>query len=345
MQFYIILLILQIGYQTECCTSFYCINSCGSSIINKGYKLILANNRDEEIYRSTQKADLWPNKNGLAECDSKNNHCVYGALDLKNGAPPNYYSTWLGINNLGNIGNLLFFMKTGPSVNKPKNRGIIVSNYLLKNINPEDYLQELTDEKSLYGPYNYVQLVMSNITGEYSLYYVNNNDTNQYKKMNQNDMNPFIFGLSNSDPNRPFQKVVKGQEIFEEIITSYGSNTNKEYLIESLKDLLQNRTENMPDETLAKFMGLDDELIISGVSKINANYSNFWPNAATRTSTVILVDYDNNVEYYEYNMSSLSEWNLNKFQFQLKRLHNSAFRFNFNNLHLIFSVLLFIKLY
>ena len=142
-------------------------------------------------------------------------------------------------------------MKTNLSVNKPpKNRGIIVSNYLLKNINSEDYLQELTDEKSLYGPYNYVQLEMSKRTGKYSLYYVNNEDSNQYKKMNPNDINPFIFGLSNSDPNRPFQKVVKGQEIFEEIITEYRSNTKKDYFIESLIDLLQNRTENMPDETI-----------------------------------------------------------------------------------------------
>ena len=35
----------------KACSSFYCINSCGSSKNNKGYKLILANNRDENIYR------------------------------------------------------------------------------------------------------------------------------------------------------------------------------------------------------------------------------------------------------------------------------------------------------
>ena len=91
-------------------------------------------------------------------------------------------------------------------------------------------------------------------------------------------------------------------------------------------------------------MSIDDESIISGVSRINANYSNFWLNAATRTSTVILVDYDNNVEYYEYDMSSLGEWNLNKFQFQLKQLNNSAFKFSFNNLHLIFTVIFIYKI-
>ena len=56
----------------QCCTSFYCINSCGD------YKLILANNRDEDIFRLTKDADLWPK-------NESTNSNVYGALDLKNG--------------------------------------------------------------------------------------------------------------------------------------------------------------------------------------------------------------------------------------------------------------------
>ena len=42
------------------CTSFYCINSCGSSNNNRksGYKLILANNRDEDIFRPTWAANV-----------------------------------------------------------------------------------------------------------------------------------------------------------------------------------------------------------------------------------------------------------------------------------------------
>ncbi len=59
----------------KCCTSFYCINSCGD------YKLILANNRDEDIFRSTRDASLWPKKERFASSSPN----VYGALDLKNG--------------------------------------------------------------------------------------------------------------------------------------------------------------------------------------------------------------------------------------------------------------------
>ena len=100
--------------QIEGCSSFYCINNCGGR--ERGYKLILANNRDENIYRLTIPANVWQPK---LVADSKNfqnffkqnsqtiycnqhdspkpyNLCVYGALDLARGTPPKIYSTWLG---------------------------------------------------------------------------------------------------------------------------------------------------------------------------------------------------------------------------------------------------------
>lgn len=96
--------------QVEPCTSFYCINSCGASKTDqskKGYKMILANNRDEDIYRLTIPASVWPPKNpkfksqDTLNCDQSQydppfNLCVYGALDFAKDKPPNYYSTWLG---------------------------------------------------------------------------------------------------------------------------------------------------------------------------------------------------------------------------------------------------------
>lgn len=94
----------------ESCISFYCINSCGSSNTNtarKGFKLISAINRDENIYRKTLPASVWPSKNTKIpnnknlNCDQSklnppHNLCVYGALDVERGYPPDYYSTWLG---------------------------------------------------------------------------------------------------------------------------------------------------------------------------------------------------------------------------------------------------------
>lgn len=104
--YYIILIALKIKF-FESCSSFYCINSCGQSKdgSNIGFKLILANNRDEDIFRPTKPASAWISKyvdktnDVLMPCDenSKSDElCVYGPLDVKNAAPPQYYSTWLG---------------------------------------------------------------------------------------------------------------------------------------------------------------------------------------------------------------------------------------------------------
>ncbi len=159
----------------------------------------------------------------------------------------------------------------GPSSNKSRNRGTIVSDYLVNGeLDPNVFLENLTIDRFEYGLFNYVQLVMSNQTGNYSLFYVNNNDTKNYQKMNNDTDSQFIFSLSNSDPLRPFQKVVNGEIIFKEIIKNYSSNSNKTYLIESLKELLQNKTENMPDQNLARFMNTKDDLLVSGVSKVSA---------------------------------------------------------------------------
>jgi uncharacterized protein with NRDE domain len=268
----------------EACTSFYCVNSCGASKVEpnkRGFKLVLVNNRDEDIYRQTLPANAWPPKTGnfirglsskqTVECDQSKdeppfNLCVYGALDTARNKPPNYYSTWLGINERGSVGNLLFFInpKGYPEVIP---RGVIVGNYLQNSswTRVEDFMQQLTDDKKLYKPYNYVQLEMSKETGAYSLFYVNNNDTNPYKRMNPDEKSMFTFGLSNSDPDRPFNKVKNNQAIFEKILEEYSLDGDKEKFVNKLLyNLLQNVTANMPDSNLKAFLGTDNVEIIEG---------------------------------------------------------------------------------
>ncbi len=279
---------------------------------------------------------------------------------------PDYYSTWLGINERGSLGNLLFFM-TGRSHTKSaktKPRGVIVGDYLQNSSWPsvESFMQQLSDEKNLYKPFNYVQAEMTSTTGDYNLFYVNNNSTLNYKKLNQNTTQKFIFGISNSDPERPFQKVVNGEKKFNEIIDNYGQGLlDKKSFIQSLIDLLQNTTSNMPDDTLAAFMGKTEASevgIVEGVSRIKANYSSFWRNGFTRTSSLILVDYENRVEYFEYNLTlgsglinGIDDWKMNSFEFKLKPsyLNNSSSSrmrfFNYFGLTNIFLALIVYSLY
>lgn len=234
-------------------------------------------------------------------------------------------------------------------------RGVVVGSYIQNSSwpNVEAYMQYLTDHKFDYKPFNFVELEMSKENGRYDMYYVNNNDTKQYVKLNPNNIDRFIFGVSNSDPDRPFNKVNAGKNIFENLINDYAANSNKEKLVESLvKDLLQNTERHMPDKNLAEFMNLVDDKykeIVSGVSQINSNYSLYWKNGNTRTSTIILVDYDDNVEYYEYNLTDWTanlqtvKWEMNSFNFKLKPLYKNSSNSNFSFFNIISFLYLALK--
>lgn len=239
-----------------------------------------------------------------------------------------------GINERGSVGNLLFYMQT-ITRNTTKGRGIIASDFLIDSSWPssEEYMQHLMTTRLDFGPFNYVQVEMSNKTGRYSLYLISNSDDSPYQRViSDEDFGPHYFAISNSDLTRPFNKVVNGNRTFRNLVEAYAEHANKQRLVEGILGLLQDTTENFPDPTLAEFMRKDpSDMAVRGVSRINGNYFGYWSRAHTRTSTVIMVDYNDNVEYYEYNLTSFminasgyvepGEWVLNSFKFKLKPLY------------------------
>ncbi len=217
-------------------------------------------------------------------------------------------------------------------------RGIIVSNAIQNSSWPDTdtYMNYLYETRYNFNPFNYIQLEMSPLTGEYSIYYMNNVENKTHVKLNPDEISTFFFAQSNSNLEYPFKKVTNGKEEFKNIIDDYAIHQNKDELVLSLIKFLQNTTDNYPDENLSLFMNRTDpkyEKTVRAVSRIKADYTTYWPNAQSRTSTLILVDYDDNVQYYEYNLTSWSrlypsstvqqEWMMNKFGFKLRSLHRS----------------------
>lgn len=251
-------------------------------------------------------------------------------------------------------------MQPSTNITEVQGRGVIVGSYLQNSswISVKDFMQHLSDTKHQYKPFNYVQLAMSPYDGSYSLYYVNNNKTKPYQKLNPDDKNTFIFGLSNSDSVEPFNKVITGKQKFKDILNDFALNNDKQNLIDRIiQDVLQDTNPNFPDELLKAYMRVDIDDVVKGVSQINADYSSYWKNAHSRTSTLILVDYDDNVEYYEYNLSSLTSlnakkvvnksWQMNSFSFKLNPLYkrfeteNSSFKMLSSPLTILNVILFF----
>ncbi len=254
------------------------------------------------------------------------------------------------------MGNILYFMYPGYSNPNAQSLGQIIGDYLQDSSwpNVDSYMQNLTATKNKYKPFNFVQLAMSPKTGKYSLYYLNNNDTkSNYQKMNKNEIDPFYFSVSNSDLARPFNKVKLGEAILKDIVSDFANNSDKTELVNQLfTRLIQNASENFPDNNLAAFMNTRNLELVRNVSKINADYGSFWKNAHTRTSTVILVDYNDNVSYYELNLTSWTNetdynirdkmWLMNSFSFKLnpiyKRNSESSSANGLTNRAVVFTV-------
>lgn len=221
--------------------------------------------------------------------------------------------------------------------NTTKGRGIMASDFLTDSswASTEDYMKHLMQTRYDFGPFNYVQTEMSNTTGRYSLYLITNGNNSTYQQVvSDKDPGPKFVAISNSDLDRPFNKVTNGNSTFRALFDEYETTLDKQRLVDGIVSLLQNKTENYPDNTLAEFMKKDlGDLAVRGVSRLNAHYFGYWSKAHTRTSTIILVDHNDNVEYYEYNLTTYRlngsgaveplEWTMNSFKFKLNPLYKN----------------------
>lgn len=242
-----------------------------------------------------------------------------------------------GINERGSTGNLLFYMQD-ISRNTTKGRGIVASDFLIDSSwqNTDHYMKHLMTTRYDFGPFNYVQTEMSNETGRYSLYLISNGNNSTYTQIiSDKNLGPNYFAISNSDYERPFSKVKNGNATFKALLEEYEKTLDKAKLVDGIIALLQSTTENYPDLTLAEFMKKDpQDPAVHGVSRLNANYYGYWAKGHTRTSTLILVDYQDNVEYYEYNLTNYrinqsgsvdpDDWAMNSFKFKLKPLYKNS---------------------
>ncbi|HWQ88382.1 MAG TPA: NRDE family protein, partial [Desulfitobacteriaceae bacterium] len=110
------------------------------------YRLIMASNRDEFYDRPTEKAYFWPSAPS-----------VLAGRDLEMGG------TWMGITKTGRFAALTNYRDSSPQVINANSRGTLVSNYLISDKTPQEYMADVINSRAGYNGFNLLAADLSKI--------------------------------------------------------------------------------------------------------------------------------------------------------------------------------------
>lgn len=222
------------------------------------YKLVLASNRDEFYDRASTGVHFWEDAP----------HILAG-MDLQD------KGTWFGITTGGKLALITNVRDPASMRNDRPSRGEIVKRYLMQDLSPEAYLEELL---SLGKDFNGFNLIFGTVG---RLYYYSNHPEHWQ------EIRPGIHGLSNASLNSPWPKVECAREQMR------GLTQKSEYLDDnSLFSLLFNDTSHPLEK-------LPDTGVGPGLEKMLSPVFIYSPNYGTRSSIVLKVDYNNQAKLSE----------------------------------------------
>jgi uncharacterized protein with NRDE domain len=227
------------------------------------FSLILAANRDEFYDRPTSPADFWSDAPG-----------VLAGRDLKAGG------TWLGITQRGRLAAVTNYRQGRREAAAPRSRGLLVSEFLTKDIGARAHLERVQREATLYHGFN---LLASDHSGLF--YYSNREDRIR-------SLEPGLHGLSNHLIDTPWPKVVSSKAALSAVLNLRGPE-----LVPALFALLSDRKRATDDRLPSTGIGQGWERLLSSAFVASAEYG-------TRSSTVVLVGRDGGVVFVERSFGS-----------------------------------------
>ncbi|WP_339723305.1 NRDE family protein [uncultured Paraglaciecola sp.] len=181
--------------------------------------------------------------------------------------------TWMGINKQGYIASLTNVRDPQKISADAITRGELATHYLQK---PDvNYQQILRSSKDNYNGYNL-------LFGKWNELAVYNNHLDQIQQLSSG-----YYGLSNASLNSPWPKINKGVAKLEEYCQD-GHDINPEVLFNLLLDKTLAADEDLPQTGVP----IDWERRLSSIFILGEDYG-------TRSSTVLKVDKQQNVDWYE----------------------------------------------
>ena len=182
--------------------------------------------------------------------------------------------TWLGVTTSGRICMVTNFRDLRNIKANAPSRGKLVTDFLLGKSSGEEYLKKI-ESRAL--QYNGFSLIAGTVD---SLYYFSNYRDGVIL------LNSGLFGLSNHLLETPWPKVEKGKMDIQLLLKK--SDFRTEDFLPVLSDETIHGDEHLPDTGV----GLSLERALSAAFIKSPDYG-------TRSSTVIMVDYNNHVHFHE----------------------------------------------
>ncbi len=251
------------------------------------YPLIIAANRDEFYHRPTAPLCFWDDHPE-----------ILAGRDLQE------KGTWLGVTKKGRIAAITNFRDPAHINPDAPSRGLLVSNFLISDQTPENYLKAIENSGINYNGFN---LVVGDIN---ELWWFSN------KKKDILKINPGIHGLSNHLLDTPWPKVKKTKAGLHDILNT-SSPIDPEDIFRLLADTDRPADDKLPDTGV----GLKWEQILSSVFVFSEIYG-------TRSSAVILVDKFGNLTFLErtYKKATTSSgepvFDIHELKCTLKKIEN-----------------------
>lgn len=226
------------------------------------YSLVLLANRDEFYERPTAPADFW-----------QDTPDIFAGRDLVHGG------TWLGITKSGRFAAVTNFRD--PFAPKGKfSRGDLVSDFLKTDESVEDYLKKIRTNAAAFSGFN---LLVGEFNSQIQTlgYYSNSEDKVKI-------LAPGIYGLSNHLLDTPWRKVKKGKAELTHFLQN--GELGKDRFFELLGDKTLADDADLPDTGI----GFEREKLLSAIFIETPIYG-------TRSSSVVLVNKDNEISLDERN--------------------------------------------
>jgi len=196
------------------------------------------------------------------------NDSILAGKDVQGGG------TWLGITKKGKLAALTNFREQSTVSPTKPSRGQIVKKFLEQDYETKEFIDYLKKSKSFYEGYN---LIFGTID---KLYYFSNRSNGTLP------ISPGLYGLSNATLDTPWPKIKRGKALLAEAISKPDFSITE--LFNVLTDNHKVHDDMLPDTGISPVY--EKEL-----SPIFVNMEHY----GTRSSTVILVDYDYNANVYE----------------------------------------------